>query len=87
MPWLTNAPGSGEIQRSHSRGVQATTGLVGALLYGAFGPLECQKCGKIPRIEFPHEDRIKMHQRSFLMVLGAIGLAGLVIWLICMKDQ
>lgn len=75
-------PRCGEaVQRGYSSGAQQAAGLVGALFYAALGSFQCAKCGKIPRKEFPPEDRTKMTTASFLMVIGAIALAIFVLWL------
>ena len=70
------------VQRGHSKGVQMAGGLVGALFYAAFGPLECKKCGKIPISEFPANVRGKIRSTSIVMVISAIALLVLVIWLL-----
>jgi len=54
-------------------------GLVGALLYSAFGSFECASCGKIPMSEFPAEVRSKARAGSVAMVLGALLLLVVVI--------
>lgn len=72
----------GPVQRGYSSGAQMTAGLVGALFYAAFGAFQCKKCGKIPRSEFPGEDRSKMALGSVIMVVIAILIGIAVITLI-----
>ena len=72
----------GDAQRGYSGSAQMTAGLVGALFYAAFGSFECKKCGKIPRGEFPAEDRAKMTRGTIFLCLGGVVLAVVVIALI-----
>lgn len=69
------------VRRAYSTAAQHATGLIGVLFYAAFGSFQCAKCGPIARVEFPSEDRSRMTTNSFLMVVGAIALIGLVLWL------
>jgi hypothetical protein len=50
-------------------------GLVGALIYAAFGAFECKKCGKVPRSEFPSDIQIKMALGTLAMVTIAVAIA------------
>jgi hypothetical protein len=70
------------VQRGHSKGVQMAGGLVGALFFAAFGPMECKKCGKIRMGDFPPAVRSKIVTNSILMVVAAIALAIGVVWLL-----
>jgi hypothetical protein len=66
-------PRCGEpVQRAHSTGAQIAGGVVGAMIYAAFGSFSCKKCGKIARSEFPPEDQSKMTTNSVFMVIGAV---------------
>jgi hypothetical protein len=53
--------------------------MVGLKLVAAFGPYRCQKCGKIPKREFPPEVRSKMIGVTIALILGAIALFILLI--------
>jgi hypothetical protein len=75
----------GNVQRGYSKKAQVAAGLVGALFYAAFGPLQCQHCGEIPRDEFPTTDRTKMASMTFLMVAGGVALSILGLWLVFSK--
>lgn len=69
-------PRCGEsVQRAYSGSAQATAGLVGALFYAAFGSFRCNKCGSIPRSEFPSEARVRMALGSLGMIVAAIAIA------------
>ena len=69
-------PRCGEnVSRGYSKGAQVAAGLIGALFYAAFGAFECNKCGKIPRSEFPSGVQAKMALGTLIMVLLAIGIA------------
>ena len=70
------------VQRGNSNTAQMSAGLVGALFYAAFGALQCTKCGKLKRSEFPAEDRSKMLVGSLALIGVAIALAVGVILLI-----
>jgi DNA-directed RNA polymerase subunit RPC12/RpoP len=66
-----------------SRSKTGRAGLVGMLLVAAFGGFQCEKCGKIPRKEFPPEDRRKMATGSIVMTAVAVALfVGLVVVLV-----
>ncbi len=60
-------------------------GIVGALIAAAFGGFTCQKCGPIPRSEFPVEAQQKMTTGTVLLVFGAITVLivtiTLIVWL------
>ena len=69
-------PRCGEnVSRGYSKGAQVAAGLIGALFYAAFGAFECNKCGKIPRSEFPSRVQAKMALGTLIMVLLATGIA------------
>ncbi|MHC4916333.1 MAG: hypothetical protein ACYTGB_12660 [Planctomycetota bacterium] len=73
-------PRCGEpVSRSSNRAAGLGGGLVGILLAAAFGALQCQKCGKIPKKEFPPEDRKKMMMGSVIMVVVALVLLAIVV--------
>ena len=63
------------VQRGYSSNAQVTAGLVGALLYAAFGDFQGAKCGKIASNEFPPEVRTKMTMMSLILVVCAIAVA------------
>lgn len=73
---------AGPTQRGYSSGAQQAAGLVGALLYAAFAPFTCAKCGKIARSEFAPEHRSAMMRNSILLGLGGLALLGGVIALL-----
>ena len=60
------------VQRGHSSAAQMSAGLVGALIFAAFGSFQCKKCGKIAKNEFSPEDRNKILVGSVALVGGAI---------------
>lgn len=62
----------GPLQRSSSATAGMAGGLVGGLLYAAFSPLECKKCGKIPSSELPDDARHEFWVGSIFMAAGAI---------------
>lgn len=76
----------GKVQRGSSTAATAGAGLVGALFYAAFGSLQCPKCGKIARREFPPEERTKMLLGSMAMVAGALVILAIVVWLIIVLE-
>jgi len=51
---------NGEVTRGSSSSAWALGGLVGVLLFSAFGSMRCERCGPIPRSEFPPEVRTEM---------------------------
>jgi hypothetical protein len=67
------------VQRGSSPGAAVAGGMVGALLYSAFGSFNCKKCGKIPHEEFSREDRNKMILGSVALIVTAIVLLFAVI--------
>jgi hypothetical protein len=79
-------PRCGEpVERGQSSGAAFAGGLVGSLIYSAFGGFECPSCGKIPKHEFPPEVQTQMTKGSVMMVGGALVLVavviGLLVWL------
>jgi hypothetical protein len=64
----------GPVSRAYSASAQMAGGLVAALFYGAFGALQCKKCGKIPRSEFPSEVQTRLALTTTAMVVGAVAL-------------
>jgi hypothetical protein len=72
----------GSVQRATSNTAGVAAGLVGMLFYAAFGSFQCQKCGQIPRSEFPPEMQAKMMRGSIILVVVALALSAFVIWLI-----
>lgn len=76
-------PQCGEVvQRGSSTTAGAAGGLVGALLYAAFGSFRCKKCGAISRQEFPPEVRQRMLLGSVALIVTAVVVVVLAIWLI-----
>lgn len=69
------------VRRGGSTAAGLAGGLVGALVYAAFGSFRCQTCGKIPMSEFPPEVRSKARLGSFALIGGAVLLIILVILL------
>jgi hypothetical protein len=69
------------VRRGYSSTAQHAAGLIGALFYAAFGSFQCAKCGTVARSEFPSNVRGKMATGSFVMVVGAIALIGVVVWI------
>jgi len=51
----------------------------------AFGPLECAKCGKIPRSEFPEEIQTKMKIGSYVLFAVSIVVFGTCLLFAVMK--
>jgi len=80
-------PRCGEpVQRGSSAGAGYAGGLVGMLIYAAFGAFQCKKCGKIPKKEFPAEDRKKMMVGSLVMIgVALLLLVGVVIVLVALQ--
>ncbi len=68
-------PRCGEtVQRGSSSAAGVAGGAVGALLYSAFGSLQCNQCGPIPRREFPPDVQRQMTLGSLTIVLVALVL-------------
>lgn len=63
------------VKRGFSRSAHITGGIVGSILYAAFGGFECIKCGRIERNEFSEEVRQKMTYVTWLLVAGAVAVA------------
>jgi hypothetical protein len=76
-----------DVQRGSNSGAAIAGGLVGALLYSAFGSFECKKCGKIPSEEFPPEVRQQMVLGSIGLMVGAIVLLAAVIALLIWLER
>ena len=75
-----NCPRCGnQVRRGSSTAAQIGGGLVGALIYAAFGAFNCNNCGKIAKSEFSPEDRSKMTMGSLGLFAGAILLLIVVI--------
>jgi hypothetical protein len=70
------------VQRGSNAGVAVAGGLIGALIYSAFGSFQCKQCGAIPRSEFPPEVRQKMMTGSVMLIVGAVGALLLLIVLL-----
>ena len=69
-------PRCGEpVGRGASKTAGLAGGLVGALLYAAFGSFQCKACGPIARNEFPPDVRSRM-------VLGSLSLIGIAVVLL-----
>jgi hypothetical protein len=64
----------GNVQRGSSTAAGAAGGLVGALLFAAFGAFQCKQCGKIPSHEFPPHVRSRMRTGSIMMIVVAVVL-------------
>ena len=78
-----NCPRCGDsVKRGSSTAAQIGGGLVGALIYAAFGAFNCNNCGKLAKSEFPPEDRSKMMMGSIGLVVAAIVLLIVVIFII-----
>jgi len=67
------------VSRASSTQAAVAGGLVGSLLYGAFGSFECRQCGSIAEEEFPPEVRKQMMVGSICMVAGAVALFAIVV--------
>jgi hypothetical protein len=80
-------PRCGEsVQRGTNSAAGVAGGAVGALLYSAFGPFQCKKCGPIPRSEFPSDVQRRMTLGSVVLVVVAVGLlAALIVFLILLR--
>ena len=75
------------VQRGSSAAAGVAGGAVGALLYGAFGPFQCKKCGSIPKSEFPEDVRSQMTRGSIGMVVIAVIVLVAAIVLIAMLQK
>jgi len=75
------------VARGSSSTAGIAGGLVGALLYSAFGGFQCKKCGTIPKKEFPPEVQSKMMVGSLLMVGAAVLLLVGVIVLVAVLQH
>lgn len=64
----------GTASRKRNQRVQAMTGIMGSLFYAAFGPITCEKCGKVPRSEFSASDRRRMFFSSVAFSIPALAL-------------
>ncbi|MCI0358601.1 MAG: hypothetical protein L0211_08965 [Planctomycetaceae bacterium] len=60
------------VERASSPGAAVAGGLVGALIYGAFGSFRCCQCGPIAKEEFPPEVQSKMTAGSAGMIAVAV---------------
>ena len=70
----------GKVSRNYSENAQRTAGLVGLFFAAAFGAFNCEKCGKIPRKEFPSDVQMKMAAGTLLLAVLAIGIIfGLIV--------
>jgi hypothetical protein len=67
------------VKRGSSSSAAVAGGLVGALLFAAFGDFQCKDCGKIPKSEFPEDVRSQMTRGSVMMVVIAFIVLALVI--------
>jgi len=67
------------VSRASSTQAALAGGLVGSLLYGAFGSFECRQCGSISEEEFPPEVRRKMMFGSIGMMAVAVTLLAIVV--------
>ena len=67
------------VQRGRSTAAGFAGGLVGALIYSAFGSFQCATCGKIPMNEFPAEVQSKARAGSAALIVGALLLLVFVI--------
>ena len=73
---------NGNVHRGVSRGAGIIFGLPGVLLSYVFGSMKCERCGPIPKKEFPPEDRREMAVGSFAIVsVAALTLVGAVYFL------
>ena len=64
----------GTAQRGSSSTAQHAAGLVGALIYAAFAPFSCVKCGKLARGDFSEEHQAQMTRNSVLMGVGGLAV-------------
>ncbi len=71
-----------DIKRGSSTTAGVAGGLVGALIFAAIAPFQCESCGKIPMSELPQDVRSKARFNSLALVGGAILLLVLVFALI-----
>lgn len=82
-----NCPKCGEpVKRSYNRTAQVAGGLLGVLIYSAFGPFNCPKCGKIKQDEFPEETRSKIKSGNMIRGIIALAIIFLLIWLAVSVD-
>jgi hypothetical protein len=80
----------GVVRRGASRGAMAAGGLAAGCIGGllawvlsfVFGSMSCERCGPIPKKEFPPQVRSEMFVGSLTIVsVGAVALVGLVYFL------
>jgi hypothetical protein len=77
----------GPVRRGASTTAGIAGGAVGGLLYAAFGSFHCEKCGPVPRSEFPPEVRTRMALGSLAMVLIALVLLiGVIVLLVVLRS-
>ena len=74
----------GPVQRGSSSTAAIAGGILGALLYAAFGSFQCKKCGPIPQSEFPPEVRSQMQRGSLALVIGGLVLVVVLIVVIAL---
>lgn len=73
-----------EVQRGSSAMPVLLGGVVGAVLFSAFGSFECWQCGKISKQEFPPSVRAQITTNAVVLIGGAVALAVVVIGLIAL---
>ena len=71
-----------DVQRGSSTTAGVAGGLVGALIYSAFGSFRCKKCGPITRGEFAPDVRQRMLLGSVGLVITGILILVLVVCLL-----
>jgi len=64
----------GPVKKGYSGVARVAGGVMGNLFYAAFGSLQCAKCGKLARREFPQEARREMTMQTLLLVIPAVVL-------------
>ncbi len=80
--WGYSCPQCGDrVHRAKSEGAQRWFGLIGLMLYAAFGPMECDRCGEMRRREFPFQDQVRMLFGTLSLIGFAIVVLILLLWL------
>jgi hypothetical protein len=62
----------GPVERGASTAAGVAGGLVGAMIFAAFGAFRCKTCGPIPRPEFPPDVQQKMLFGSVALIVTAV---------------
>ena len=76
----------GFVQRGSSKTAGVAAGLVGQMIFAAFGSFQCRNCGPIAMDEFPTHVQNRMTLGSIVLVITATALfAGVIMLLITLR--